>query len=195
MPYHYRGRLPHWEPENEAIFLTWRLHGSYPAPRPEWLRLPAGQRFVQEDVALAAVATGPHDLKDPAVARVVAATFTHAAAGLRLYELHAWVIMSNHVHLLITPLVPLPRIMKTIKGYSARQANRVLGRTGQPFWEIESYDHWVRTPEEFNKIIDYIEYNPVKAGLVAGPADYQSSSAGLEARATGKPAERQTEYA
>ena len=54
-----------------------------------------------------------------------------------------------------------------LKGYTAREANRLLGRTGQPFWQGESYDHWVRDETEFIRIIAYIENNPVKAGLVA----------------------------
>ena len=54
--------------------------------------------------------------------------------------------------------------MKSLKGASAREANRVFGRTGEPFWQKESYDHWVRNPSEFQKIRMYIEANPVKAG-------------------------------
>ena len=70
--------------------------------------------------------------------------------------------------------------MKSLKGASAREANRVLGRTGQPFSQKESYDHWVRNPSEFEKIRTYIEANPVKAGLVRTPQDYPWSSAGVE---------------
>jgi len=54
------------------------------------------------------------------------------------------------------------------------------GRTGEPFWQKESYDHWVRNPSELEKIRTYIENNPVKAGLVRNPQDYLWSSAGVE---------------
>jgi putative transposase len=69
--------------------------------------------------------------------------------------------------------------MKSLKGASAREANRVLGPTAEPFWQKESYDHWVRNPSEFQKIRNYIEANPVKAGLAQNPQDYLWSSAGV----------------
>jgi REP element-mobilizing transposase RayT len=185
MPY-YERRLPHWNPEDAAIFITWRLHGSSPKPEPEWDRLPPGRRFSAEDQALAHLATGPHYLKIPAVAEVIASALQYGTQILRLYDLRAWVIMSNHVHILIDPHAPIPRITRAIKSFSARQANLILGRTGQPFWALESYDRWVRGSEEFESILRYIEFNPVKAGLVVNPEDYRwsSASAGREARVT-----------
>jgi REP element-mobilizing transposase RayT len=182
MPY-YERRLPHWDPEDAAMFITWRLHGSFPAPEPEWERLPPGKRFAAEDIALAK-ATGPHYLRQPAIAEVIADALHYGAETLHLYDLHAWVIMSNHVHILINPHAPIPRITRAIKSYSAKHANIVLGRTGQPFWALESYDRWVRGPEEFEKIVRYIEFNPLKAGVVSAPEEYRWSSAGREARVT-----------
>jgi REP element-mobilizing transposase RayT len=70
------------------------------------------------------------------------------ARQLGLYELRAWVLMVNHVHILIYPEAKLSRITKSIKNFSARKANSILGLTGQEFWQDESYDHWVRGPEE-----------------------------------------------
>jgi len=90
------------------------------------------------------------------------------------------VVVPNHVHLLIRPSIAPERLMKSLKGASAREANRVLGRTGEPFWQKESYDHWVRNPSEFQKIRLYIEANPTKAELVRNPQDYPWSSAGVE---------------
>jgi len=94
-----------------------------------------------------------------------------------LYELQSWVLMANHVHILIHPKANLSRITKAIKGFSARQANTILGRTGQPFWQDESYDHWVRGAEEEARIVRYIEENPVVAGLVGRAEDWRWSSA------------------
>jgi type I restriction enzyme R subunit/putative DNA methylase len=85
--------------------------------------------------------------------------------------------MVNHVHILIYPKANLPRITKSLKSFSARQANAILGRTGQAFWQGESYDHWVRGPEELERIVRYIEENPVMAGLVESVEDWQWSSA------------------
>jgi REP element-mobilizing transposase RayT len=115
---------------------------------------------------------------------MVADALHYGADTLHLYDIHAWVIMSNHVHFLIDPHAPIPRITRAIKSYSAKQANIVLGRTGQHFWALESYDRWVRGPEEFEKIVRYIEFNPVKAGVVSTPEEYRWSSAGREARVT-----------
>ena len=102
--------------------------------------------------------------------------------GVRLghYELGAYVIMANHVHLLIQPNIATDRLLKSLKGATAREANRLLGRTGEPFWQKETYDHWVRNQVEFQRIRTYIESNPVKAGLVQKPEDYPWSSAGVE---------------
>jgi putative transposase len=85
--------------------------------------------------------------------------------------------MSNHVHILIWPKALLPEITKAIKGFTAREANRVLGRTGQKFWQDESFDHAVRSEDEFYRIMRYIERNPVKAGLVESPEQWPWSSA------------------
>ena len=71
----------------------------------------------------------------------------------------------------------LGSITKNLKGYTAREANRLLGRTGQPFWQDESFDHWSRDRAEFVRIVAYIENNPVKAGLVKRPEEWIWSSA------------------
>ena len=85
--------------------------------------------------------------------------------------------MANHVHILIYPAVKLSKITKSIKNFSARQANAILGLTGQPFWQEESYDHWVRGPKELENVVRYIQENPVSAGLVERVEDWRWSSA------------------
>ena len=79
------------------------------------------------------------------------------------FQLHAFVVMANHVHLLITPRVEVSRLMQSLKRFTAREGNRMLGRSGQPFWQDESYDRLVRDEVEFKRIARYIEMNPVKA--------------------------------
>ncbi|MGE5645668.1 MAG: transposase [Acidobacteriota bacterium] len=93
------------------------------------------------------------------------------------YRLHAWVVMANHVHVLLTPRVTASKLHQSVKGFTARQANELLGRTGEQFWQRESYDRWVRNEQEFQRIVGYIERNPVTAGLVARVEDYRWSSA------------------
>ena len=96
----------------------------------------------------------------------------------RMYHLHAFVVMPNHVHLLMTPLVAASQAMQSLKRFTAREGNRILGLTGQPFWQDESYDRLVRNATEFERIWHYIEMNPVQAGLAATPGEFQWSSAG-----------------
>jgi hypothetical protein len=72
---------------------------------------------------------------------------------------------------------PIARLLQSVKGATARQANLILGRTGEAFWQAESYDHWVRNESEWRRIAAYIENNPVKAGLVPRAEDYRWSSA------------------
>jgi REP element-mobilizing transposase RayT len=93
------------------------------------------------------------------------------------YNLHSWVIMANHVHILVTPHIPVPTLMRSLKRFTARQANKILGHTGHSFWQEESYDRLVRNEKEFNSIAWYIEMNPVRAGLAATPEAFPWSSA------------------
>jgi putative transposase len=93
------------------------------------------------------------------------------------YQLYAFVVMANHVHVLLLPLIAPSQLLKSLKGYTAREANRRVGKTGEPFWQRESYDHWVRNEAEWRRIAAYIENNPVKAGLALRAEEYRWSSA------------------
>lgn len=135
---------------------------------------------MEMDRALDAAEYGPKWLTDPRLAQMVMDALNFGAKHLKYYTLIAYVIMPNHVHVVLTPRVPLPRITKSIKGFTAREANKILGRTGERFWQDESYDHWVRNEKELQKIIAYIERNPVSAGLADRIEDWPWSSASLK---------------
>ncbi|MDA0364702.1 MAG: transposase [Chloroflexi bacterium] len=94
------------------------------------------------------------------------------------YEVDAYVVMPDHVHLLVTPIEPwtLPRIMHGIKGTSAHAVNRALARRG-PLWQDESFDHVIRSETDWLDKRDYIHENPVAAGLSATAVGYPLSSA------------------
>jgi REP element-mobilizing transposase RayT len=92
--------------------------------------------------------------------------------------LDTWVVMPNHVHMLILPQAPVPTIMRWLKAWTAREANRLLGCRGESFWQDESYDHWVRNCQERDRISRYIEQNPVAAGLAESVEQYEWSTAG-----------------
>lgn len=179
----YRRHLPHIYPENAPIFFTWHLHGSLPHARyPPPGKFNAGQAFVWRDRYLDRTRTGPQYLRNPEIAKVVVDSIHRGEESLGQYQLHAYAVMPNHVHLLITPKIAASRLMQSLKGFTAREANKLLGRSGQPFWQRESYDHWARNAEEFSRIKRYIEWNPVNAGLCDTPEDYAWSSAALNPR-------------
>lgn len=181
---HYERTLPHRLPPGEAIFVTFRLADTLPqevlarlreevellqsAHADDAAQLYAAQKrhFGHFDELLSRANHGPTWLGQPAIAQVVAASL-HYFDGTG-YELLSYCLMPNHVHLLVAlpPEVPLlARTLQRIKGYTALQANKLLGRTG-PFWQAESYDHVVRNGE-LERILSYIMHNPVKAELVA----------------------------
>ena len=116
--------------------------------------------------------TGPLYLRMEPIATIVCETLLTSVA-VKHYQLGAFVIMPNHVHVLVFPMTPPSQLLKSIKGVTAREANKVLGRTGEQFWQHESYDHYVRNDVEREKIVAYIENNSVKAGLALTPADFK----------------------
>ncbi len=118
---------------------------------------------------------GPLYLRQPEIASTVVDAIRYRDGGP--YHLHNNVVMANHVHLLITPRVPVSQLMQSLKRFTARESNRILRRTRQPFWQDESYDRQVRNEREFARIGHYIEMNPVRAGLTATPEDFPWSSA------------------
>jgi putative transposase len=138
--------------------------------------MPAGAAFAWMDRKLDLARSGPLFLGQEAIARlVVDSLFRGMEFGH--YELGSFAVMANHVHGLILPLVAPSYLLKSLKGATARAANLVLGRTGEPFWQRESYDHLVRDEQERQRIAAYIENNPVKAGLVSQAEEYPWSSA------------------
>jgi len=137
--------------------------------------------FARIDATLDKASSGPLWLAKTEIASLVENTLLSKYASL--YKLWAYVVMANHIHLLLTPkpsadsFFPVRMILQRVKGYTAHEANRILGRTGEPFWQDESFDHWPRDEDEFMRIVAYIENNPVKAGRVKRPEDWRYSSA------------------
>jgi REP element-mobilizing transposase RayT len=114
-------------------------------------------------------------MRMPPVAQMVMVSIRKGAPAD--YCLHAWVVMPNHVHLMLTPNIEPSIALRRLKGTSAREANQLLGLTGQPFWQAESYDRLVRSHAEFERIEEYIVQNPVRAGLARSEEEYRWSSA------------------
>jgi putative transposase len=177
---YYERNLPHWQPEGKRLFLTWRLHRSLPMIFLEELhkdnKSEQGKKFLRLDKKLDGAGFGPVWLRDTRIAKTVENAINEVAKT-GWCDVHAYVLMPNHVHLLPEPELELKRISRAIKGSSARACNQLLNRTGVPFWQQESFDHWVRSPASFERIRCYIERNPVSAGLVNSPEDCEWSSA------------------
>jgi putative transposase len=185
----YQRHLPHWHPAGKGIFVTWRLYGSLPhnvLGRLERLRDNPGRHFLAADKLLDSARSGPVWLRNPKIAGYVEAAILRGPE-LGHYDLYAYVVMPNHVHVLLNPRVPLVRITRGIKGVSARDANGGLHRVGQPFWQHESFDHWARNGAQLERIRSYIENNPVKAGLAKRPQDWPWSSASRADTLVGPP--------
>jgi len=177
---YYERNLPHWHPQGKQIFVTWRLYGSLPESviaQIKQAKNHAGRQFARAEQFLDSGEFGPLWLRDPKIAAMVQSAIVRGAGKLNQYSLSAYVIMPNHVHVLIEASVPMARITKGLKGTIARAANLLLRRTGRAFWQAESFDHWVRTEPEGKNIQRYIENNPVKARLVQRAEEWPWSSA------------------
>ncbi len=190
----YQRNLPHWQPVAASFFVTTRLHGSIPMTILKQLREQKEQllaeatatgdkeriynaqkrHFKLYDEALDSNPNGPYHLAQPEIAEIVKEGLHHRDG--KDFKLWAYTIMSNHIHFLVTTYATntdyLWKTMQNLKKYTGREANKVLGRTGNPFWDEEYYDHIVRNDAEFHRIEQYIMMNPVKAGLVKKPEDW-----------------------
>jgi len=142
--FHYRRMLPHHQWKGKMFFITFCTY------QRKWLS--PGSR----DIVLETCQTGDG----------------------KLFYLHALVVMPDHVHLVITPMtseqgeVAIPEIMQAIKGATAHQINKYLGRKGR-VWQDESFDRAARSAENLRGKIEYMMGNPVRAGLVSDPAEYR----------------------
>lgn len=181
-----RGRLPHWEREGGTYFVTWRLADSLPAKvRDQIARerddivltakhlkrdLTAAERerlealHTEKIEALLNAGYGECHLKRVDCAAVVADTLLKFD-GQR-YDLHAWCVMPNHVHVVFQarPGCALADVLHSWKSYTAKACNKLLGRTGT-FWMDESFDRLIRDETEFGRFVEYTLQNPVAAGL------------------------------
>ena len=216
----YQTNLPHIQPIGEVFFVTFRLVDSLPAEvlqklqddyaykqkeihkskNPNLKQLLNDERkryFSTFDSQLDTTNYGNHWLKLPEIAKIVSQKL-HEFDKV-YYDLYAYTIMSNHVHILVDfgkqtdnlPIElldevainenklatfdihykPLYKVMNLIKGASARYANLQLQRIGT-FWQRDNYDYYVRNGKELNNILAYIINNPVKAGLVENWQDF-----------------------
>jgi len=190
--WHSRGYLPHFDGGTVAQFITFSLKDAFPTVKlREWeaeLGLLSHEDRVIERIRRIEeyldCGHGEAWLREPQVADSVENSILYFDT-LR-YQLHAWVVMPNHVHLLFTPLAgfSLSKIMKSLKEYTAKEANRILGREGQ-FWQEDYFDRYIRNEQHYANTLAYIEYNPMAARLCERPEDWPCSSAALRLKYAG----------
>jgi hypothetical protein len=127
--FHQR-RLPHLHSVGQPVFVTWRLHGSLPPNRVFSSDIDSGQAFAAMDRLLDNMSAGPLFLRMPDVANMVVKAIHYREdpdGNVPHFRLHVFVVMPNHVHLLVTPLVEMSKVMQSLKRYTAREGNRILG--------------------------------------------------------------------
>ena len=179
-----RGYLPHYDPGSATQFLTCRLFDSLPQKILERFRAELEEKKA-EDIEREAMILiekfldsgyGECFLKERKIAEIVRNSL-QTFDGER-YRLFAWVIMPNHVHLLLKPLNgwELYKILQSFKSFTAQKSNKLLDRNGK-FWMREYFDRRIRDYEHFEKTLRYIENNPVKAGFCETPDNWEFGSA------------------
>lgn len=222
---YYKRNLPHYQPEGYTFFVTFRLAGSLPVTvikklkgdREKELKLISGiilqkqkaekyyeyQRkyFGVFDRLLDSNKSSPMWLKEGGMAELVKEAIHFRDE--KEYELIAYTIMPNHVHIVFTPITITPpvkivlrfaesqnepventrnsdssyrvtKILQELKKHTALECNKILNRSGT-FWHHESYDHVVRNIDELRRIVNYVLLNPVKANLVENREDWKWS--------------------
>ena len=200
-----RRHLPHWDVPGATYFVTSCLEGSIPSAglaelrkyrlelasrvRPDGQTAEAWDRnqqklvFAKFDELLDGQPAVRH-LADPALAQIVQTALLFFAETR--CDVYSFVVMPSHFHWVFRPTEayalqlgdakPRERLMQSIKTFSARHCNKHLGKSGT-FWQDESYDHWIRDANELERIIRYVENNPVKAKLCVRPENWRWSSA------------------
>ncbi|MGH7993245.1 MAG: helicase C-terminal domain-containing protein, partial [Limisphaerales bacterium] len=178
--------LPHWRQEGCAYFVTFRLADSIPKDKliqwqvelREWLhRHPEPRTAVQEQEYAERFAERFHAwlddglgacwLQQPEISAVVEEALRFFD-GQR-YWLGQFVVMPNHVHVLVRPLQEnsLSEILHSWKSFTAKKINTLLTRAGK-VWQDESFDCLVREATQLEQFSAYIQENPAKAHLLQG---------------------------
>jgi REP element-mobilizing transposase RayT len=181
-----RNRLPHWQQDRAAYFVTYRLGDSIPEKlikawreqREEWCRHYPKPWSAETEADYHRLFSSTIDrhlddghgccvLKDPAHAEVVAGAFHHY--DQRHYLLHAWVIMPNHVHVLVSPggEDSLDRIVAGWKRFTGTRINARIRKSGT-FWQKDYFDRLIRDWDHFMNVARYLRRNPEKAKLREG---------------------------
>ncbi len=179
--YFFERNLPHFHPKGETYFITFRLYGTLPNHIIKELEVEnikdsekaqKNSELIEKlyssnfEKYLDKAKLGNKFLEIPEIATIICDSMHHL--DYKEYTLICYTVMPNHVHFVFDHIFEgrnISDIMKSIKGYSAYKANKILNREG-PFWHHENYDRIVRNQKELENTISYVLENPVKAGLI-----------------------------
>ena len=179
----YSGWLPHWRQQNKLYFVTFRLNDSMaradlvawreekriweahhlePWSNKDWAEY--HKRFSERMEQLLDAGYGSCALSKPEIGELVETALRHFD-GSR-YRLGDFVLMPNHVHVLVQPAgdTELSTVIQSWKSFTAKRANACLGTSGA-FWRDEYFDHLVRSEAQYEKFRAYIQENPTGARL------------------------------
>jgi len=185
----YRRKLPHIQPKDAVLFITFRLKGTIPKELMKLLsddlvkiqlqnstdtsiRKKAEDDYYEaiEDI-LDSAKYGSDWLKDHELSQIVKESL-HFLDG-KEFKLICYCIMSNHVHFIAYNFKsPVYKIMNSLKSFTAKKINRQLNRSGD-FWQREYYDRVVRDRNDLAKKIEYVLNNPVKINLKSDWRDWE----------------------
>lgn len=172
----FDGVLPHWEQEGTLQYVTFRLKDSIPKSKADEL-IEMKRMWIAEHPKpwKTAEILELTSLFDNKINHILAQDYGECVLGIpdccdimfdnlkfydrKLYELYDFVVMPNHVHMIILPAVEMQYIMKTLKQYTARRINEYLGRKGI-LWQDEYFDRLVRSVKNYVEISAYISNNP-----------------------------------
>jgi REP element-mobilizing transposase RayT len=189
----WQGRLPHWEVEEGRYFVTIHLAGAIPkkgcqrildirrelndVTSPEEAKYLQLQRMIfgEMEAWLDRAAYVPH-LRDRDVAEMIVEALEHRErrGDWNLFE---YVVMPNHIHLFFElNKEGLKETLEDFKRWTGHQASKLAKIDSEQFWQREWFDHWSRSDEEDERIVEYIRQNPVKVGLARSTDDWAYGS-------------------
>ena len=181
---YWRGRLPHWEVEEGRYFVTIHLHGAIPADgvaRIERMAQEVNRQCDQKsaDSSLSLMRTVFRDMeqwldradRNSLLAEERIASMVMEAIRFRETEgrwiVYEFVLMPSHLHLFLSVLKEtLKESIEDFKRWTGHQAAKLVDLPDGRFWQDEWFDHWSRSEEQDERIVRYIQQNPVVAGLV-----------------------------
>ena len=179
----HRDRLPHWHQDKTLVFLTWRLAGSLPQsaiakitehrdawlscnPKP-WNQSQASEynrKFILPLEDKLDAGLGDCVLRQPEIREIVTRAFHHFDE--ERYLIDCYVIMPNHVHLLLIldPNHSLKEVVQFLKSFTSKAINRQLGLSGK-LWQRGYWDRLIRSEKHLKWTRDYISRNPEKLNV------------------------------